>query len=316
MVELRVTDPGNFFLELEVDSHDEATTLTTIKFTEEDMMRACKEIKTSSSSGPDEFPALLLNKMSEPLAVPLTKLWKQSVEVGKVPTMFKIGTISPIHKGGNRKQAKNYRPVCLTSVLSRAFEKIVQKNTIHFLEKHLKINASQYGFRAGRSCLSQLLVCYDEILKRLNDGEMVNVVYTDFEKCFDKIDHGVLLRKMKKLGITGKLGEWIESFLVGRTVRTRVGQSFSNESIVKSGLPQGTVIGPLLLLIMNWDLDANVKHSLPFSFADDAKLIKGIKTQTDSDNFQSDLDSLYDWADTNNMKFNNDKFVLLRYGEK
>ena len=172
----------------------------------------------------------------------------------------------------------------------------------------------QHGFRKHRSCLTQLLQYYDTVLTEVTSGRNVDVIYADFAKCFDKIDIGILLHKIKGMGISGEIGTWLSSFLTNRKNRVKVGQTLSEESLVTSGLPQGTCLGPVLLLIMNNDIGSDFTKSQAFCFADDTKVMKSVQNSQDIEDLQLDLNRLYNWAESNNMKFNEGKFALLRFG--
>jgi len=126
----------------------------------------------------------------------------------------------------------------------RSFEKVIKKQLVSYFEGNSLINDSQHGFRKGRSCLTQLLTHYDEVLRQIEEGNQVNVLYVDFEKCFDKIDFKILLNKLKLKGVHGKAYRWIKNFLTNRTFRVRVGEKLSDEENVVSGMPQGTCLGP------------------------------------------------------------------------
>lgn len=175
-------------------------------------------------------------------------------------------------------------------------------------------NPNQHGFRSGRSCLSQLLSHYDEILSILETGKNADVVYLDFSKAFDKVDHNLVLSKIQNLGIGGKILTWIQSFLTNRKQTIIVDGVPSDPSPVISGVPQGSVLGPLIFLILIGDIDEKLKHSSARSFADDTRVIKGIENVDDSMKLQEDLDEIYDWSNENSMEFNDVKFELLRYG--
>ena len=168
-----------------------------------------KDVSSNSAAGPDNFPALLLKKCSHTLVHPFYKIWRLSLDTGVVPDLGKKANIIPIHKGKSRAVPKNYRPVALTSLLMKAFEKVIRKHLVSHFEKHNHFNNSQHGFRSSRSCLSQLLSHFDKILKLLEKGKSVDVVYVDFAKAFDKVDFGITLRKLKEFGVDGKLGRWL-----------------------------------------------------------------------------------------------------------
>ena len=275
-----------------------------IDFSIEDIENAMGELEESSASGPDHFPSIILKKCRKYLAEPIYLIWRASLDSSEIDDIYKTANVAPIHKGGSKGEAKNYRPVALTSHIIKIFEKVVRKKIIEFLQKTGKFNVTQHGFRSGRSTLSQLLAHLDKILKCLEKGEDVNVVYLDFAKAFDKVDFSILLKKLKALGIEGKLGRWIHCFLTGRTQRVVVGGASSSVKKVISGVPQGSVLGPLLFLIMIGDIDESVLTSFLSSFADDTRVGHGVKTVEDLRDFQQDLDNIYNWASNNNMEFN------------
>ena len=210
--------------------------------------------------------------------------------------------------------AKNYRPVALTSHLTKVFEKVVRNCLVSFLEKHNLFNSNQHGFRAGYSCLSQLLQHFDTVTKLLEEGQNVDVVYLDFSKAFDKIDHIIMLVKLAELGITGRLLQWIKQFLTNREQWVYLDVPQSRIEPVMSGVPQGSVLGPLLFLIMLSDIDKDVHSSFVSSFADDTRVLSGIGNNADVLRLQEDLDAIYRWSEANNAKFNSEKFECLRYG--
>ena len=288
--------------------------LVDITFTEEDFINAIDELSNNSSSGPDGIPSIFLKKCKSSVSVPLTMLWRKALDMGVTPLLVKIAHIIPIHKGDHRGLAANYRPIALTSHLVKLFEKVIRNKIVSFLEENCLLNPSQHGFRRGRSCLSQLLDHYDKILSMLEQGLNVDVIYLDFAKAFDKVDHQILLEKLELLGIGGKLLEWIKSFLLQRTQHVLVNGHLSEPSAVRSGVPQGSVIGPLLFLILIGDIDAELAHAFLSSFADDTRTAMGVGSIRDVSLHQSDLERIYEWAIINNMSFNNKKLEALRYG--
>ena len=146
-------------------------------------------------------------------------------------------------------------------------------------------NNTQHGFGRGRSCLSALLDVFDDLMHMLS-SDTVDMIYLDFSKAFDKVDHGVLLHKLKDLGITGKLGIWFFQFLTNRTHYVRIPGGISKDSTVLSGVPQGTVLGPLLFLIMISDINKGTTSSKLVSFADDTRVYSNIVEADDCDNLQ------------------------------
>lgn len=285
-----------------------------LTFDKEDIEDAIVELSNNAAAGPDGFPAILLKECRKELSGPLCIIWKKSINQGDVPSLFKTATVVPIHKGGSKGIAKNYRPVALTSHLIKVFEKVLRKSMVNYVDKNNLFNDKQHGFRSGRSCLSQLLSHYDNITKLLEEGKNVDVIYLDFAKAFDKVDIEITLRKLKHLGIGGKLGGWLYSFLTGRRHAVVVEGVSSDPFEVVSGVPQGSVLGPLLFLILIGDINQNTVSSTVSSFADDTRISKGIMDRNDVDLMQNDLQEIYQWAVTNNMEFNSEKFECIRYG--
>ena len=289
-------------------------TIPDLRFTKEDIIAAIDELKNTAAPGPDGFPAIFLKKCKETLATPLYILWTFCLDRGIIPSDLKHGIITPLHKGGSRSVAANYRPVALTSHLIKIFEKIVRNHITAFFEENDLFNSSQHGFRAGRSCLSQLLEHFDSILDHLLTGDNVDVVYLDFAKAFDKVDFEIVLRKAELMGIKGNTLEFLRAFLKDRTQSVVVNGVESNPSPVLSGVPQGSVLGPLIFLIHIGDIDADILTSIVRSFADDTRCTRNIRTMKDISDLQEDVDRLYEWTLKSNMKLNDGKFEILRYG--
>ena len=303
-----LVDPMTIF------NSDDPSKLIDIEITPADFIEAINELAPNAAPGPDCFPALLLKQCKEQLASPLARIWQECLNNGITPDLQKLSLIVPVHKGDSTALAKNYRPVALTSHLVKIFEKVVRRHIVSHLEINDAFNSSQHGFRTGRSCLSQLLAHYDRVLSHLEEGFNVDVIYLDFAKAFDKLDFNITLHKLKLLGIDGKIGRWIHSFLTGRYQRVVVNGAMSNPAAVLSGVPQGSVLGPILFLIMLGDIDKDVAHAFLSSFADDTRVGKSVQNEQDVQILQEDLYKIYEWANLNNMTFNDTKFEMLRYG--
>ena len=170
------------------------------------------------------------------------------------------------------------------------------------------MNPTQHGFRCGRSTITQLLNYYETIMDILVEGYSVDSIYLDFSKAFDKVDHNILLAKLENLGIGGKIHAWITSFLKNRQQAVRIDGHLSEKVWVKSGVPQGSVLGPLLFLIMMLDITDTIQKASLSSFADDTRLWMRIKSLLDTKVLQDDLNALYRWSVDNNMDYNSEKF--------
>ena len=288
--------------------------LSDIQFTSKDMEDVIEELSSNAAAGMDGFPAILLKKCKTQLSLPLTIFWRKCLDDGYIPPRLKKSIITPIHKGDSRAVSANYRPIALTSHIIKMFEKILRRHVVKFMNENNLFNDNQHGFRSGRSCLSQLLEHFDQILDLLENGGNVDVIYLDFSKAFDKLDFKIVLRKIKAMGIDGRVFDWIKSFLTERTQQVSVNGILSDPAAVISGVPQGSVLGPLLFLILIADIDAEVIHAIIKSFADDTRAMKGINTKEDVATLQRELEKIYKWSDDNNMGLNDKKFEGMRLG--
>ena len=295
------------------NSSKPSDTISGFEFSEEDIISAIDEIDPDSATSDGDIPAKILKFCKRPLSHTLFKLWKCSFEVGKIPQVYKEQFITPVYKKGNKTEPANYRPVSLTSHVIKVFERIMRKNLVDFLEKNHIFSPKQHGFRKGRSCLTQLLQHMDYLFQNYLDNSETDVIYLDYAKAFDKVDHSILLEKIKAYGIEGKVYTWIEQFLCGRTQTVVVDGKKSVSSPVRSGVPQGTVLGPILFLLYVNDLETKIKNSKMNSFADDTRISKKISTQGDCDLLQQDLECVIVWSEENNMQLHEDKFELICY---
>ena len=177
----------------------------------------------------------------------------------------------------------------------KIFERVLRKTLVNFLEVNKKMDKNQHGSRSGRSTLSQLLEQQDEVLKPLEEGENLDTIYLDFSKAFDKCDHGILFHKLKALGIKGRIGRWLFEFLTGRFLQVLVNGRKSSKSSLISGVPQGSVLGPVLFLVYISDIAENLIAST-LVYVDDTKLKQKVKTEEDVEMMQVELQKLYLWG--------------------
>ena len=237
------------------------------------------------------------------------------MDEGKIHDIFKLAYVTPIHKGGSRQKPEQYRPVSLTSHIMKIFERVIKKKVMNHLIANQQLNDGQHGFVPGRSTQTQLLSHYNDIYEALMEGKRLDTIFLDFAKAFDKVDHSILLEKVKKHKIGGKIGLWISEFLKGRKFRVVANGCMSREEDVISGVPQGTVLAAMLFVIMISDIDENVKECIVRSFADDTRVNKKISNENDKELMQKDLGAIYEWARKNKMKFNEGKFEQMAHGK-
>ena len=271
-------------------------------------------LNINKSCGPDEISPLLLIKLVDVVTGPLTVLMNSSIEHGILPKDWKNAFVSPIFKKGARNLAENYRPISLTSIVCKLMEKLVKDAVLTHLLEHNLLSKKQFGFISGRSTVTQLLQYLDNCAGVIATGGVVDSIYFDFSKAFDTVPHRRLSVKMKAYGIQGKLLKWIEAFLTGREQMVRVNGELSNPKPVISGIPQGSVLGPLLFVLYINDLPDSVSSNI-LLFADDTKIFQQIRSEKDALSLQSDIDALNAWSEKWLLKFNTDKCHVLTLGK-
>ena len=257
--------------------------------------------------------AIILLYLKDQLAEPLSQIYRLSLQNGHLPKEWKTAWVSPIHKKSSRLKPCNYRPVSLTSVVCKVMEQLIRDEIMNHLVTNALLTSCQHGFIKGRSCITQLLATLDYWTEVMDDGGNVDAIYLDFSKCFDSVPHERLLMKLEKYGVTGQLWRWIADFLRGRLQQVSIRGCLSALAEVLSGIPQGSVLGPILFIIFVNEMPDMV-HSCIQMFADDTKLYTQIRDEEDVSKLQRDLDRLQEWARNWQLKFNPDKCKVLHLG--
>ena len=291
----------------------EGPILEEIDVTAAEVEAKLKNLRPASSPGPDRFHPKLLRDLASPLSRPLGMLIQKSLSKGCIPEEWMIGEIVPIFKKGSRQEAANYRPITLTSVLSKICESFVRDRIMEHMITTNQLNPAQYGFMPRRSCVGQILMCLEDWTLQIEKGCPIDITYLDFQKAFDAVPHRRLLQKLNDIGIRGKVLSWVETFLVGRKQRVVVNGTKSDWAPVISGIPQGTVLGPTLFLLYVNDLPASVQ-SKTMLFANDTKMYTSAKYQVERDRLQRDLDELGAWSKKWELPFNAAKCKSLHLG--
>ena len=261
--------------------------------------------------GPDGLHPRVLKQLAPAIAPILKQIFQKSIDTGEVPNDWKEANVSPIFKKGQRYNPANYRPVSLTCLCSKVMEHIITKHMVTHLENNNILYDLQHGFRSKRSTETQLLAFTQDVLKNLRNGQQTDIIIMDFAKAFDKVSHWRLIKKLRNYGITGSVNKWVENFLLNRSQRVVCSGENSEWAPVLSGVPQGSVIGPILFLIYINDLPDEIGANVRL-FADDTIMYLTMTGENDAASLQQDLDKLAAWEEKWQMKFHPDKCSVLR----
>ena len=292
--------------------------LADVIFDEKDVKKKLENLKPSSAPGPDGVWPRLLQKLAAVFATPLHLIFSKLFQEGNVPSIWKQANVCPIFKKGTKGSPGNYRPVSLTCVICKIMESIIRDQVVIHLAKNRLLRTSQHGFMAGRSTLTNLLEYLEVLTKLLDEGHSVDILYLDFAKAFDKVPHQRLLDKCRGLGVEGNTLAWIKEWLSGRQQRVVLNGEYSDWGEVRSGVPQGSVLGPTLFLmyINDIDLAVDVSGSFLLKFADDTKWAMVVETEEQRRIFQEGIRRLEAWSTEWQMLFNEDKCHILHLGGK
>ena len=231
-----------------------------------------KVLDIYKSPGPDNISPRVLRECASELAPFLCILLNKSFSTGQLPCSWKIANITPLHKKGSKHSRNNYRQISLTSIIVKVGEKIVKNRVFNFWLDQNIFNPNQYAYLSGKSTLTQLS-CFDDWSKSRNKSKSTDVVFLDFSKAFDSVPHERLLFKLKRYGIDDSLLLWFRNFLTNRRQRVAIRGTYSSRATVKSGVPQGTILGPILFLIYVNDISTKITSQIKL-YADDTKLYR------------------------------------------
>jgi hypothetical protein len=287
---------------------------TSLQITVAGVEKLLLSLKNGKSPGPDGLRKPDLTIDTKLIAKCLSCIFNASIDQGKLPSQWKVAHITPIHKKGALDNPGNYRPISLTNITCKIMEHIV----LHYLNEKLDsiLYSRQHGFRHGLSCETQLCATYHDLARSAEGSLCTHAVVLDFKKAFDKVPHSLLMQKIRNVPeLDPSITNWIQDFLTNRRQRVVIKQECSDELPVSSGVPQGSVLGPTLFLIYINDLPTTLDCNVSL-FADDTLLYQVVNSSADQENFQANIDSLYQWSLTWKMPFNASKCEVITFNNK
>ena len=281
------------------------------------MYKVLNSLDISKATGPDGISNRLLKEASVPIAEPLSHLLNFSLSLGTFPDDWKLTNVIPIFKKGDSMLCTNYCPISLLCCVSKVFEKIIFDHIYAYLKCHGILSKNQSGFIQGDSTINQLISICNLLYKGLDNGDEFIGVFLDLTKAFDKVWHTGLIFKIKKYGIKGNLLKWLTSYLTNRKQKVVINGNSSDIKDLQAGVPQGSVLGPLLFLLYINDFCKNVS-SKDFMFADDTSLFKKINNNIHhaASVVNKDLEGMHNWCKQWLVMVNPTKTVYMLFSRK
>ena len=270
------------------------------------------KLNLNKSTGLDGIGPRIIKCARDHLVIPITSLINRSIQQGIFPQKLKEAYVLPLFKSGSRDDPNNYRPISILPTISKIFERHVANQLHSYFEKTDILYTYQSGFRKNHSCQTSLIALIDKWLKQMDNGQLVGTIFIDLKKAFDMVDHNILIEKLRLYHFDKLTISWFSSYLANRNQIVKVGNTISSAGIVKYGVPQGSILGPLLFLLYINDLPMIIKHAELDIYADDSTLhtadthISNIETK-----LQTDFNFILTWCEKNNMSINPTKTTTM-----
>ena len=301
------SQPSNYDIEIDYSSDSRFD----IDFDHRRVRKLLSKVNSNKAQGPDGIHGKVLKNCALGLAFPLSQLFRLSYNTGQIPVQWKLANVVPVHKKGSKSDVENYRPISLTCLIMKIFERIIKEELLNHTRSFLDVR--QHGFLESKSCTTNMVGFCDNLAMSYNENIRTDVVYFDFAKAFDSVNHDIILSKLKhKYRIDGTLLKFLTNYLQDRKQRVVIGNESSEFKVVESGVPQGSILGPILFVIFINDLPEGLSSGTNISlYADDTKVWREIHSEQDHVILQQDIDYLNNWSLSNKMKFHPGKCKVL-----
>jgi exonuclease III len=283
------------------------------------VLKELKSMPTNKATGIDGISARILKLSAPAIASPLAWIINMSLTSGTVPDDWKMAKVVPIFKTGIKTDVNNYRPISVLSIFSKIIERAVHVSLYAYLERNNLIEDTQSGFRKSFSTSTALLKLYDDFVGNIDKGKYTVATLIDLRKAFDTVNHKILVSKLGAYGITGNMIDWFRSYLNTRRQRVSINGILSDPLVIETGVPQGSILGPLLFILFINDMNDTVQHSSLNCYADDTVChAADANLQTAIAHAQNDLDKIVNWVDKNKLCINVAKtsYMIIRSVKK
>ena len=270
-----------------------------------------KQLNPKKGTGPNSIPSVFLRMLSFILSVPISNLCNRSLNSGVYPDILKLANVIPIHKKESKLDVSNYRPISLLSNINKLFEKVMSLRITNYFERSNLLYDLQFGFRAKHSTNHAVVHMVQKIQEQIKNNKVAFGIFIDLQKAFDTVNHTILLNKLDSYGVRGVAKQWIKSYLTNRQQYVTINGYESDKENIIHGVPQGSVLGPILFTIYINDMNNCIKNALAFHFADDTNLLYMPQKKRYNSNIvrrlNTDLRALDNWLRANKISLNSTK---------